>query len=1243
MIPRKARAVRCAVLGFTALTSLFSCQSVEILEESPSDAPGSHYVHFRVADSASSPDSLWYRSKLDSGSESFSVQPDGVSGLRVRLFPFLHQIGDRDSMAIHCFRLGLHTGISFVKQVNYMELSSSRMSRTGPDSLAVSMLRTFDSLRKASPEAFKDTSAAGKRAALQQAVAEFVFRGNPSTDAYKRYSPIGLDTASLNRQILTLAAKSGLTLGEVVKQWNLALDYPSARRLISALTVDSSSLNPFQQEVTLHLDTLRPGEAPVGLVGRIRGKMGIKNIEYVVENDSGIRTDRFILADFPDLKANPERVDFATHPTFVPRVNARVGTYTLRVNVLDNQGNEQSYFTPFQVAPGLDHTGPDLAILEPTSSVVRDYSDSTLLVKVDVTDPSGVKSVKIGGKEAPQVTNGIWSLTIVVPLDSVGRELEIEALDSANNPTIKKVLVRRDRKPVPTPPRLKLVAPANGTWIDFKDSTVRVAWKAETDFGTVDSVTIDGVQAKLENGAWVRELTLPANGRMSSFGARAYSSVDLVATEYVLVGRKADSAGPLVEWAEAANFQRVSYDIGHVDVSVTASDLSGVDSVHIGGSKVNPSGRYWRASVSLAGPGELTRIVVEAWDHAGNQRDTAFVVSRDQIPGQLPPSLSWRQPSKAYGTVIPFAERGYLVQCVLTDISGIDSASVKIGGQQAKPINDSVWERLVDLPPDGKPQVITLEAKNKRGISISGFVSVAREMDVEKPTITRWATTQDMSVAFDTASVEVGWTAKDNDRLAQAWIQDSLVTSDVTGYHRRVPLAITTQWLKFRAVDPAGNEVRDSVRIERRTDTVKSIAMSDTNSKLRSGTFWVKLSCATPGAAIRYTLDGSDPKSTSPIYADSIRIDTTITLKARGFAPDRIPGLASTQQYLFALAVEVGAGTTHSLVRMSDGSLWGFGDNNCSAFITSGGCGRTMMEPHPEPVKFEDDSVLQVSASANQSFWVKADGSLWAIGGVEAAGLGIGTTSGLTSPLRITGGVSKVRNIGSASFILKSDGSLWGTGNNLFGQIGAGDLEFSSMFVKVADDVVDMGGGNACGYFIKRDQSLWATGRCSALSVDSKVPVKAMDSVASIPASAGSNLIIVRTDGTVWGGGENSHGELGLGHTNPVEGLVRLNFFQGKTISKVSMGYSHVLVLDASGTVYGMGLNAHGELGPVGLGSVFAAPLNIFSGMIDLSAGSGFSLFVAKDGAVMSAGTNISGQLGRGAVTEGAGLDRVRF
>lgn len=67
----------------------------------------------------------------------------------------------------------------------------------------------------------------------------------------------------------------------------------------------------------------------------------------------------------------------------------------------------------------------------------------------------------------------------------------------------------------------------------------------------------------------------------------------------------------------------------------------------------------------------------------------------------------------------------------------------------------------------------------------------------------------------------------------------------------------------------------------------------------------VTLVCSTAGATIRYTLDGSDPVSSSPVYTSPITagyVDdkSGVVIRARAFAPGMLPSAVTTQTYLIA-------------------------------------------------------------------------------------------------------------------------------------------------------------------------------------------------------------------------------------------------------------------------------------------------------------------------------------------------------
>ena len=67
----------------------------------------------------------------------------------------------------------------------------------------------------------------------------------------------------------------------------------------------------------------------------------------------------------------------------------------------------------------------------------------------------------------------------------------------------------------------------------------------------------------------------------------------------------------------------------------------------------------------------------------------------------------------------------------------------------------------------------------------------------------------------------------------------------------------------------------------------------------RDGPFLLTLSCADADAAIRYTLDGSEPGPDDALYAGPIQIDASVTVRAAAFGAGLEPSPVQTQHYLF--------------------------------------------------------------------------------------------------------------------------------------------------------------------------------------------------------------------------------------------------------------------------------------------------------------------------------------------------------
>jgi hypothetical protein len=75
------------------------------------------------------------------------------------------------------------------------------------------------------------------------------------------------------------------------------------------------------------------------------------------------------------------------------------------------------------------------------------------------------------------------------------------------------------------------------------------------------------------------------------------------------------------------------------------------------------------------------------------------------------------------------------------------------------------------------------------------------------------------------------------------------------------------------------------------------------------------------------------------------------------------------------------------------------------------------------------------------------------------------------------------------------------------------------------------------------------------------------------------HTIVLMTDGTIYGTGTNTSGQLGDGTTGNKNTLTLMTSISGKTPSAISCGENHTIVLMTDGTIYGTGSNTSGQLG----------------------------------------------------------------
>lgn len=238
-------------------------------------------------------------------------------------------------------------------------------------------------------------------------------------------------------------------------------------------------------------------------------------------------------------------------------------------------------------------------------------------------------------------------------------------------------------------------------------------------------------------------------------------------------------------------------------------------------------------------------------------------------------------------------------------------------------------------------------------------------------------------------------------------------------------------------------------------------------------------------------------------------------------------------------------------------------------------------------------------ATAGQwcSFGIKEDGSLWGWGLDEWGKFGLGLEGGRNVFALIDDGDwAFVQSGNQHTLALKSDGTLWGCGNNYYGQLGLG--YFSEFLVGVGELTPVIG------------SHTW-----------------------SQVSSHRNHVLAIKTDGTLWSWGENWHGQLGIGPTDDIR-VHTPTQIGSDTWKCVATGYYFSIGIKSDGTLWGWGQNSNYQLGveleedkletdvPVQIGT---------SKWKFVTCGWDHTLAIRDDDTVWGWGANWYGQLGLGA------------
>ena len=243
--------------------------------------------------------------------------------------------------------------------------------------------------------------------------------------------------------------------------------------------------------------------------------------------------------------------------------------------------------------------------------------------------------------------------------------------------------------------------------------------------------------------------------------------------------------------------------------------------------------------------------------------------------------------------------------------------------------------------------------------------------------------------------------------------------------------------------------------------------------------------------------------------------------------------------------VLIACGDRHTIALMNDGTIYGTGFNSVGQLGL--GNNTTPQTSLKLMLNSTGKTPKEISCGANHTIILMTDGTVYGTGGNDAGHLGLGNTTASFNTLQLmlnsTGKTPKDITCGShTTIVLMTDGTIYGVGINSGGALGL---------------------GNTTTPITSLQLMLNSTGKTPTIVV-----------------SGQSHTVVLMTDGTIYGTGVNTNGQLGLGNTtSPQTTLQLMTNTTGKTPVAIYAGSFYTIVLMSDGTIYGTGLNSSGQLG----------------------------------------------------------------
>ncbi len=234
----------------------------------------------------------------------------------------------------------------------------------------------------------------------------------------------------------------------------------------------------------------------------------------------------------------------------------------------------------------------------------------------------------------------------------------------------------------------------------------------------------------------------------------------------------------------------------------------------------------------------------------------------------------------------------------------------------------------------------------------------------------------------------------------------------------------------------------------------------------------------------------------------------------------------------------------------------------------------------------------QVAGGGFHTAAIKTDGTLWSWGANQNGQLGDNTNAHRSTPRQeITSSTNwkQVATGNNHTAAIKTDGTLWLLGLNYNGQLGDNTTairstprqEFTS-----STNWKQVSGGAVHTTAIKTDGTLWIWGSNSHGQLGDNTT--ASRSTPRQEITSGTNwkqvacgafhTAAIKTDGTLWLWGRNAYGQIG-DNTTAIRSTPRQEFTSGTNWKQVACSSLNTAAIKTDGTLWSWGNNSYGQIG----------------------------------------------------------------